>query len=120
MLLAVLEKRLGLRLGEHDVFVNIAGGVRVDDPTVDLAVAAAIVSSFRDIPTDSSTAIIGEVGLGGEIRGVAHVEGRVAESIKLGFETVVMPAVNLKKISRRNGVNFVGAASVLEGINGVL
>ncbi|MCB0712730.1 MAG: DNA repair protein RadA [Ignavibacteriae bacterium] len=120
MLLAVLEKRLGLRLGEHDVFVNIAGGVRVDDPAVDLAVAAAIVSSFRDIPTDSSTAIIGEVGLGGEIRGVAHVEGRVAESVKLGFETVVMPAINLKKISRRNGVNFVGAASVLEGINGVL
>ena len=120
MLLAVLEKRLGLRLGEHDVFVNIAGGVRVDDPAVDLAVAAAIVSSFRDIPTDSQSAIIGEVGLGGEIRGVAHVDGRAAEAAKLGFETVVMPAVNLKKIGRRDGVNFVGAAGVLEGINAVL
>lgn len=120
MLLAVLEKRLGLRLGEYDVFVNIAGGVRVDDPAVDLAVAAAIVSSFRDIPTDSGAALIGEIGLGGEIRGVAHVEGRIAEAAKLGFDTVVIPSVNLKKLGRRDGVNLVGAAGVLEGINGVL
>ena len=120
MLLAVLEKRMGLKLGEHDVFVNIAGGVRVDDPAVDLAVAAAIVSSFRDIPTDSSAALIGEIGLGGEIRGVAHVEGRVAESAKLGFETVVIPSINRKKISPKEGTRLVGAASVLEGINAVL
>ncbi|MCE2502918.1 MAG: DNA repair protein RadA [Chlorobi bacterium] len=119
MLLAVLEKRLGLRLGEHDVFVNIAGGVRVDDPAVDLSVAAAIVSSFREIPTDSRAAIIGEVGLGGEIRGVAHVDSRAAEAAKLGFETVVMPLVNLKKIARREGVNFLGAVEVAEGINAV-
>ena len=120
MILAVLEKRMGLRLGEHDVFVNIAGGVRVDDPAVDLAVAAAIVSSFRDIPTDSRAVIVGEIGLGGEIRGVAHVPQRVGEAAKLGFESIVIPAVNMKKLTPREGVNLKGAGTVLEGVNAVL
>lgn len=120
MILAVIQKRMGLRLGEHDVFVNIAGGVRVDDPAVDLAVATAIVSSFRDIPVDSSTVLVGEIGLGGEIRGVAHVPLRVAEAAKLGFEGIVVPTVNLKKIGSNPKLNLVGAATVLEGVNAVL
>jgi DNA repair protein RadA/Sms len=120
MILAVIQKRMGLRLGEHDVFVNIAGGVRVDDPAVDLAVATAIVSSFRDIPVDSSTVLVGEIGLGGEIRGVAHVPLRVAEAAKLGFDGIVVPTVNLKKIGPNIGLNLVGAATVLEGVNAVL
>ena len=120
MILAVIEKRMGMKLGEQDVFVNIAGGVRVDDPAVDLAVATAIVSSYRDIPADSSTVLVGEIGLGGEIRGVAHVPLRVAEAAKLGFDGVVVPSVNTKKLGKRDDLNLTGAATVLEGVNTVL
>ncbi len=120
MLLAVIEKRMGIKLGEQDVFVNIAGGVRVDDPAVDLAVATAIVSSYRDIPADSSTVLVGEIGLGGEIRGVAHVPLRIAEAAKLGFDGVVIPSVNMKKIGKREGLNLTGASTVLEGVQTVL
>ncbi len=120
MILAVIEKRMGMKLGEQDVFVNIAGGVRVDDPAVDLAVATAIVSSYRDIPADSSTVLVGEIGLGGEIRGVAHVPLRVAEGAKLGFEGIVVPKVNMGKLSKRDDLRLVGAATLHEGINAVL
>lgn len=120
MLLAVLEKRLGLGLGQFDVFVNIAGGVRVDDPAVDLAVAGAIVSSFRDIPADSQTVVVGEIGLGGEIRTVAQVEQRISESAKLGFKSFVLPASNMKKVSRREGIELKGVATVGAGIDAVI
>jgi DNA repair protein RadA/Sms len=120
MLLAVLEKRLGLGLGGFDVFVNIAGGVRVDDPAVDLAVAAAIVSSFRDVPADSQTVVVGEIGLGGEIRTVAQVEQRVAEAAKLGFKTFVLPASNVKKVSARSGIDMRGVANVAAAIDAVI
>ena len=98
MLLAVLEKRQGLRLSTHDVFVNIAGGVRLDEPAVDMGVIVAVASSFRDIPTDTSTVLIGEVGLGGEIRTVSQVEPRLNEAAKLGFENAIVPQNNLKSI----------------------
>lgn len=120
MLLAVLEKRMGLKLGDQDVFVNIAGGVRVDDPGVDLAVAAAIASSFRDIPVDSSTVLVGEIGLGGEIRGVAHVPLRVAEAAKLGFESVVIPEINARKLADRDKPNLTAARTVVEGVGEVI
>jgi DNA repair protein RadA/Sms len=120
MLLAVLEKRLGLSLGERDVFVNIAGGVRIDDPAVDLAVAAAIVSSFRDIPADSGTVVVGEIGLGGEIRTVAQIEQRVAEAIKLGFATVVIPGSNMKKAPKAPGMDVRGVGTVAEAMNAIL
>lgn len=120
MLLAVLEKRMGLGLGQYDVFVNIAGGVRVDDPAVDLAVAAAIVSSFRDIPADSQAVIVGEIGLGGEIRAVAQMDQRVAEAAKLGFRTFVLPSSNLSKVTRRAEIELQGVANVAAGINAAL
>lgn len=99
MLLAVLEKREGLRLSTHDVFVNVAGGVRLEEPAVDLGVIVAVASSFRDIPTDTSTVLIGEVGLGGEIRTVSQMEARLKEAAKLGFEQAIAPKSNLKGIS---------------------
>lgn len=99
MLLAVLEKREGLRLSTHDVFVNIAGGVRLEEPAVDMGVIVAVASSFRDIPTDTSTVLIGEVGLGGEIRTVSQIEARLKEAAKLGFEQAVVPKSNLKGVS---------------------
>jgi DNA repair protein RadA/Sms len=107
LLLAVLEKRLGYRLGTQDVFVNIAGGIRIDEPAVDLAVAVAIVSSFKNAPVDPYTAIIGEIGLGGEIRGVNQIEQRLYEARKLGFKRAVIPASNIRKQS------FPGKVEVL-------
>lgn len=91
MIMAVLEKRLGLRLGEHDVFLNVAGGVRVTEPASDLAVAVAIASSYRDSPVDSETVIIGEVGLGGEVRSVSHGDRRIREAKRLGFRRALVP-----------------------------
>ncbi|ARA92708.1 MAG: DNA repair protein RadA [Bacteroidetes bacterium] len=104
MLLAVLEKREGLRLSTHDVFVNVAGGVRLDEPAVDLGVVVAAASSFRDVPADTGTVLIGEVGLGGEIRTVSRVEPRLKEAAKLGFERALVPATNLKGLRPPRGM----------------
>lgn len=91
MLLAVLEKKCGFRLMSHDVFVNIAGGLRIDDPGIDLAIAAAIMSSYHDIPLSSDACFVGEVGLSGEIRPVQRMDNRVAEAEKLGYQKVYLP-----------------------------
>ncbi len=96
LLLAVLEKRLGLRAGQFDVFVNIAGGVRIDEPAIDLAVVAAIMSSARDATIDYSTAVVGEIGLAGEVRSVGQLEKRVSEAEKLGFKRIIVPRGNLR------------------------
>lgn len=96
MLLAVLEKRAGLRVGQFDVFVNVAGGVRVDEPAADLGMALSIVSSLRDTPVDSHSVVVGEVGLGGEIRKVSQIEKRLTEAAKLGFKRIIIPRGNLK------------------------
>ena len=98
MLLAVLEKRFGFRLGTQDVFLNIAGGLRVEDPAIDLAVIAALISSQQDIPLPGTSAFAGEVGLSGEIRAVNRVEQRIAEAEKLGFDGIYISKYNLKGI----------------------
>jgi DNA repair protein RadA/Sms len=97
MLLAVLDKRVGFHLGAQDVFVNIAGGVRIEEPAVDLALVAAVASSFREAPL-KRLAIIGEVGLTGEVRGVSQIETRVREAMKFGFDGCVLPAINAAQI----------------------
>lgn len=96
MLLAVLEKRCGFRLGAQDVFINIAGGLRIEDPAVDLSLIAAILSSYENIAIPQLTAFIGEVGLSGEIRAVARVEQRIQEAIKLGFKDIFVSKFNQK------------------------
>jgi DNA repair protein RadA/Sms len=98
MLLAVLEKREGMRLSAQDVFVNIAGGVRLDEPAVDLGIVVAVASSFRDVPCDTGTVLIGEVGLSGEIRTVSQIEPRLNEAAKLGFERAILPRANCKSL----------------------
>ncbi|MDB4923038.1 DNA repair protein RadA [Mucilaginibacter sp.] len=95
MLLAVLEKRCGFKLGAKDVFLNITGGIRVEDPAIDLGLAAAIISSHEDIPISSKTCFAGEIGLSGEIRAVNRVEQRIAEAQKLGFEQIFISKYNL-------------------------
>lgn len=102
MLLAVLEKRVGLHVGQFDVFVNVAGGIRVDEPAVDLGMALSIVSSLRDVPVDAGTVAVGEIGLGGEIRRISQMDRRVAEAVKLGFKKLLVPRNNLKNV-RVNG-----------------
>lgn len=91
MLLAVLEKRVGLRLSGSDVFVNVTGGLKLSEPAVDLGMVAAIVSSFRDIAVSNSSVLIGEVGLGGEIRSVSQLDARIREASKLGFQDIWIP-----------------------------
>jgi len=102
MLLAVLEKRVGFKLAQKDVFLNIAGGIKVNDPALDLAVISAILSSNVDMPVNRNVCFTGEVGLSGELRQVTRIEQRVSEAQKLGFETMVIPAHNLKGIKVDN------------------
>ncbi|MBI5472327.1 MAG: DNA repair protein RadA [Ignavibacteriae bacterium] len=116
MLLAVLDKRVGLHVGQYDVFVNVAGGVRADEPAVDLGMALSIVSSLRDVPVDSQTVAVGEVGLGGEIRTISQIEKRLAEARKLGFERAIIPKNNLKGIKLSNDITLVEVDSVDEAI----
>jgi DNA repair protein RadA/Sms len=97
MILAVLEKRLGLRFSQNDIFVNVAGGIYLNDPAVDLGVAAALVSSLKNEPLNSNTVFVGEIGLTGEVRGVSHLEQRLSEAAKLGFEKIILPKAGLKK-----------------------
>lgn len=102
MLLAVLEKRCGFRLGIKDVFINIAGGIRVEDPGIDLALVCAVLSSNEDLPIPQSVCFCGEVGLTGEIRPVNKIEQRIGEAEKLGFEKIIISAHNLKGINKKN------------------
>ncbi|RFZ81394.1 DNA repair protein RadA [Mucilaginibacter terrenus] len=100
MLLAVLEKRCGFKLGTQDVFLNITGGIRVEDPAIDLGLAAAIVSSYQDIPIPAKTCFAGEIGLSGEIRAVNRIEQRIAEAQKLGFEQIFISKYNMPSAAK--------------------
>ena len=112
MLLAVLEKRVGFKLPQKDVFLNIAGGVKVNDPAMDLSVISAILSSNMDIPVDADTCLAGEVGLTGELRPVTRVEQRIAEAEKLGFKRIIVPAFRAVQGSVGNSIRVVTAQKV--------
>ncbi|MBS4056771.1 MAG: DNA repair protein RadA [Bacteroidales bacterium] len=113
MLLAVLEKRSGFRLSSKDVFLNIAGGIRVEDPAIDLAVIAAILSSGEDLPIDTKSAFAAEVGLSGEIRAVGRIEARITEADKLGFEKIYISKYNAKGLDQQKfTIEIIPVASV--------
>jgi DNA repair protein RadA/Sms len=114
LLLAVLEKRGGFQLGMKDVFVNIAGGIRLEDPSIDLAVICALISSYEDVPVPSHICLAGEVGLNGEIRAVNRIEQRIAEAEKLGFREIIVSAFNKKGITSSPGSIRVTALSSVE------
>lgn len=115
MLLAVLEKRVGFKLGQKDVFLNIAGGLKVSDPAIDLAVISAILSSSLDIAVDRTVCMTGEVGLSGEIRPVSRIEQRIAEAAKLGFERIIIPKSNMHGLEKRKlGIELVSVTKVEE------
>ena len=116
MLLAVLEKRVGFKLLQKDVFLNIAGGLRVQDTAIDLAVLAAVLSSNMDIALDAGTCLCGEVGLAGEIRSVNRIEQRIAEAQKLGFRRILIPAEQVERLGARQkaGIEVVGVKKVTD------
>jgi DNA repair protein RadA/Sms len=116
LLVAVLEKKMGLHLMGHDIFMNVAGGVKVDEPAVDLGIVAAVASSFLDRPLSDGSIVLGEVGLTGEVRAIGHIEARVAEACKMGFTRCLIPAGNLRRMSRVQGIEPVGVSSVSEAI----
>ena len=116
LLLAVLEKRAGLILSGCDAYVNIAGGIRLDDPSSDLGIIYAIVSSYRNRPVDEHLVAFGEVGLSGEVRAVSAAEQRVYEAQKMGFTTCVIPKSNKDKMKKIEGMKVIGVASVAEAL----
>lgn len=103
LLIAVLEKRCGLPFYNQDVYLNAMGGIRLNEPAVDLAVCAALASGFRNEPIEKYTAVFGEVGLTGEVRGVTFAEKRINECIKMGFKKVIFPAKNFKSVKKFEG-----------------
>ena len=100
LLIAVLEKRVGMHLMGMDVFVNVVGGLKIDEPAVDLGIIAAVASSFREKPINANTVVMGEVGLAGEVRAISQAEARLKDAAKLGFTRCILPAVNVEKIER--------------------
>jgi DNA repair protein RadA/Sms len=123
LLLAVLEKRAGLNLMGDDVFVNIAGGMTVDEPASDLGVLAAIASSVRNRVIPQTTAMFGEVGLAGEIRGIAQASLRVREAAQMGFERCVMPEANIDpsdRSQRTGGCELIGVRTVGEALDALM
>jgi DNA repair protein RadA/Sms len=120
ILLAVLEKRAGLKLSSQNVFLNIAGGIRIDEPAVDLAICCAIASSFTDKFAKNDTVVIGEVGLGGEVRSVSNIEKRIQEAIKLGFKSIVVPVNNIKSIKPTNHIKVISASDIKTIIQQIL
>jgi DNA repair protein RadA/Sms len=119
LLLAVLEKRVGMHLMGMDVFVNIVGGLKIDEPAVDLGVISAVASSFREKPVNAGTVIMGEVGLAGEVRAISQAEARLKDAAKLGFTRCILPAVNVEKLDTSAGLKnmeLLGVRSVEEAM----
>lgn len=118
LLLAVMEKRIGLHLGDCDAYINVAGGMRINEPALDMGIVLAVLSSYKNIAIDSKTICFGEVGLVGEVRAVNQAEQRVLEATKLGFDRCIMPKVNCESLSidssQLKGMKLVGVKSIYE------
>jgi len=117
IILAVLEKRIGLRFGTQDVFVNAAGGMRLTEPGVDLAVAVALVSSQKEKLVNKNTVVMGEVGLAGEIRGISQIEKRIKEAKRMGFKTAVLPKSSQMSLTMKPNIETIGVKTVNEAIS---
>ena len=117
LLMAVLEKRAGLPLSSYDAYVNIAGGIRMNEPAADLGIVMAIASSYKNKPVSEDAIVFGEVGLSGEVRAVTMPEQRVAEAKKLGFKTCILPEVSVKGLGQVEGIEVIGVRSVNQAMN---
>ena len=116
LLIAVLEKRVGLNLGAQDVYLNIVGGIKVNEPAIDLGICAAVTSTFKNIPIKEDVAVVGEVGLTGEIRRVNMIEKRLKEAEKLGYKTVIIPYSNKKLLKEKFKLDIIGAKNIREAL----
>ncbi|MCP1110728.1 DNA repair protein RadA/Sms [Lachnospiraceae bacterium PF1-21] len=114
LLMAVIEKRMGLHLAGYDAYVNVAGGIKMNEPAADLGVVMAIISSYKNKPINEETMVFGEVGLSGEIRAVNMPEQRVLEAKKLGFKTCILPKVSLKGLDKIKGIELIGVGGIGE------
>ena len=117
LLLAVLEKRANQKTYNQDVYINVAGGLELSEPAADLALCMAVVSSLKDMPIGADVAVMGEVGLAGEVRAIPQCDRRVAECQRLGFTTIVLPRENMKRLSTPEGVKFIGVDTVMQAIS---
>ncbi len=120
IILAVLERCVGLQLSGDDIYLNAVGGVKLEEPGADLAIAVAAASSFKNIPCDPHTVIIGEVGLAGEVRGVGKVESRVKEAAKLGFHSCIIPQSNRETIGNIKNINIIGVNTLQSALGSIL
>lgn len=120
ILIAVLEKRAGMDMGNYDAYVNLAGGLKINEPSLDLGIIIAIASSFRNTSIDPYTVVFGEVGLTGEVRAVPMAEKRVLEAAKLGFKRCIMPKANLDKMSSIPGIKMIGVSNVGEALGNLI
>lgn len=120
MLLAVLEKRVGLQIQNQDVYIKIVGGIKINEPSIDLGIAISVASSFRNIPIDEDIAVTGEVGLTGEVRAVSFIEKRIAECKKLGFKKIVVPRSNYDVVKETKGIEIWPVDNLRQAINIVL
>lgn len=116
LLVAVMEKKLGMQLLGHDIFMNVAGGVKIDEPAVDMGIVAAVASSFLDKSIPEGTLVLGEVGLTGEVRGIGQVETRLQEAQKMGFTRCLVPQSNRTRLSGTGGMTITGIRTISEGI----
>ena len=120
LLLAVLEKRAGMQIQNQDVYLNIVGGIKINEPSMDLGVILAVASGFRNIPISGEVAVTGEVGLTGEIRGVSYIEKRISECRKLGFKKIIIPKSNYESVKDVKGIEIWPVENVRQAINMVL
>jgi len=120
LLIAVLEKKVGINLGSYDSYVNLTGGIKAAEPSLDASIVSAIVSSYKNKPINPYTLVFGEIGLTGEIRAVVMSEKRVSEAAKLGFKSCIVPRENLKEVKNIIGINVIGVSTVSELIDAVL
>ncbi|MBQ8007197.1 MAG: DNA repair protein RadA, partial [Lachnospiraceae bacterium] len=117
LLMAVLEKRMGLKMGECDAYLNVAGGMKMNEPAIDLGVAMAVVSSFTNTPIPEDMVMFGEVGLSGEVRSVSLANVRAAEAVKLGFKRILMPATNAGSVEDTGGAKIIAVENLSDAIN---
>lgn len=123
MLMAVLEKRVGLQLYNFDAYVNVVGGIRIDEPACDLGIAAAVASSFRNVSVDDGFVLVGEVGLTGEVRAVAQIDKRISEAMRMGFKSIIIPEGNKKlagQVKNTEGFRIITAANIQEALEVIL
>jgi len=117
LLMAVIEKRCALAMSRYDAYINIAGGLRINEPALDLSIIMSLISSMKNRAIDEKTVIFGEVGLSGEVRAVSMPEIRIREAMKLGFEVCILPKVSLEKISFKGNIKLIGVSNINEAVS---